>query len=79
MLNKYEVIVTEFREKVVYIEADSKDEAEKRADKLYSDGDIVLDCDDCVSMGTEVTRIATEEEIQESSWRPVFKKESAKQ
>ena len=78
MTKKYEVVVTEFREKVVYIEAEGGSEAEKIANDLYSDGDIVLDGDDCVTMGTEVLGEASEAEIMESSWRPVFTKAVAK-
>ena len=77
-MTKYEVVITEFLEKVVYIEAESEDEADKEAIRLYGESEIVLDADDCVTTSTEVLKIATEEEIAECSWRPVFRKEIAK-
>lgn len=51
--NKYPVKITETLEKVVYVEAESKDEAWEKAQELWNDSEIILTADDFVKADFE--------------------------
>ena len=45
-MKEFEVTITETLQKTVTVEAESREEAENQINKLWSDGEIVLDADD---------------------------------
>ena len=51
---KYSVIVTETLSQKVNVVADSESEALELAEEMYYNSDIILDCDDFVSVDFEI-------------------------
>ena len=51
---KYTIIVTETLSQKVNVIADSEEEALELTEKMYYNSDIILDCDDFVSVDFEI-------------------------